>query len=424
VSFDIGTAAGAGQVSFSAKGGSTGGNGGSIVMSSAPVNIKTANAINASALSGNGNGGEIVMYSYLQSFDPAATITAIGKGTGKGGRFSAFHSIMDIDILKFVKVDGGATVPTTELNGSIRLNDVWCRQWRLTGTQVWPKTHWVCTDQSDNPSVPVAATVNTAAADVAKSAAFNNLRTRLGNAANKATIFVFSGSANFNSFWAEILPAKAGGLTFKSALNSPFIYVNPWLSGSVGNPNNVVTYTYNSAREVAAHELGHAVDRSFAGIGTLPSRDALYNTYVQRDVSRLDYADPAANTNKRLPCDLTPNPAKGFFPGNIPFAGAIDVPTGLPVCSGGQLNNNIASWPVGVFNSQVVTTLDGALWVPTLSSPQWVEPHAQVFSHGAVGSQGARGFFDKVLDNGYFLCLKSWATSERANALPVAACAL
>jgi hypothetical protein len=423
VNLNIGTAANVGQVSFAAKGGTAGGNGGTIVISSDPVNIKTANAVNASAMAGNGDGGEIFFGGYIQSFDPGATVTAIGKGAGKGGKFTAFHNIVDIDILTFVKVDAGPTVPVANLAGYITLNNVPCRQWKLSGTQAWPKTYWVCTAGRDN---PLPLSTDTAAADVAKSATFNSLRARFANAANKAEIFVFAGSAGFNAFWRESLPSNAGGLTFKSALASTRIYVNPWQSGSIGNPNVVVNYNYNQTREVAAHELGHALDRSFAGAGTLPSRDVLYSGFVVRDTNTLDYADPAFAI-RRLPCVLTPNPAGGNFPGKIPFAGVVDTVTGLNVCVAGQLNNALINggWPAGTFNSQVLTTLEGSLWIPVAqTSPAWVEPHAQLFSYGAVGNQGGKPFSNKVFDNGYFPCLKSWATSERGNALPVAACAL
>lgn len=427
VSVDIGT--GNGQYSFSANGGMAGGNAGTIHVSSLPVRIMTADAITASApgAAGNGNGGEIFFNSRIASFDPAATMSAVGKGTGKGGKFTANHQILDLDILQFVKVDGGTTVPTTQLNGSIRLNGIWCRQWKLTGGQAWPKTHWVCTDQSDNPSVPAALSLDTAPADAAKSVAFDNLRARLANENNKAEIFVFAGNAGFNSFWFETLPSNAGGLTFKSSLGSTRIYVNPWQSGSKGDPDNTQPFVYNEVREVAAHELGHAVDRSFAGVGTLPSRDGLYNTFVIRDTNTLDYADAAFNAVRRLPCTLTPNPAGGNFPGQIPFAGVVDTVTGQNVCVGGQLNNALilGGWPPNTFNSQVLTTLEASLWVPDpVTRPAWVEVHAQSFGYGAVGNQGGKPFSNKLLDNGYFPCLKSWATSERANAVPVGACAL
>ena len=423
VSVDIGT--GVGQYSFSANGGMAGGNAGTIQISSLPVRILTADAITASALAaaGNGDGGEIFFYSRIASFDPVATMSAIGKGTGQGGKFTANHQIQDLDILQFVKVDGGTTVPTTKLNGSIRLNGIWCRQWKLTGAQSWPKTHWVCTDQSADPLVPAALSLDTAASDVAKSVAFDNLRARLANENNKPEIFVFAGSPGFNSFWFETLPSNAGGLTFKSSLGSTRIYVNPWQSGSKGDPNNTQPFVYNEVREVAAHELGHATDRSFAGAGTLPSRDALYTTYIQRDTNTLDYADPAF-TVRRLPCTLTPNPAGGNFPGQIPFAGVVDTITGQNICVAGQLNNAlvIGGWPPNTFNSQVLTTRESSLWVPAPERPAWVEVHAQLFGYGAVGNQGGKPLSNKVFDNGYFPCLKAWATSERANVLPVAAC--
>lgn len=414
---DIGTAVG--QYSFSAKGGSTGGHGGTVVISAAGATLKTASAIDASARAGNSDGGEIRFYNYINSIDPSATVSAIGKGSGKGGKFTAYHTIVDIDILKFVKVDGGTSVAATDFDGSITLNNVPCRQWKLSGTQAWPKTHWVCTLRRDAPD-----NYDKAASVVALSAAFNGLRTEFSSASHKVNIFVFDVAADFNSFYYDFVASNAGGLTFR-AVPSNSIYSNPWLTGSIGGP--IIVYSVDQAKEVAAHEFGHAFDSVRAvNDGTdLPSKGVLYNSYVVRDVNTLDYADPAF-TIRRLPCTATPNPAGGNFPGTPPFLGVVDTLSGQNVCNAnGTLNDLVLPladrpWPPGVFNSNVLKIVVPNLWNTTI----WVEAHAHLFGYGAVGNLGALPTNDKVLDNGYFPCLKSWATTERGNALPPAACTL
>lgn len=420
VSVDVGTASGVGQYSFAAKGGGTSGKGGTIYMGAPTMTLKTANAINAAALAGNSDGGEIYLNNYI-TLDPSATVTAIGKGTGKGGKFTAFHNIIDIDILKYVKVDGGTTVSTTQLNGSIRLNGIWCRQWRLTGGQSWPKTHWVCTDQSDNPSAPAALSLNTAAADVAKSTAFNGLRALLNDSTHKVNIFVFSGSANFNTFWNEVLPAKSGGLTFKIPATSTNIYLNPWQSGSVGADAVVDPYSYNQAKEVAAHELGHAVDIAFKGAGaTLPSNDTNWGSNKTRDtIIDLDTVlDPVTFTQyHRFPCKVTPLDA-GHVSGTPPLAGVTDVRNGVPAClANGDVNDAMltggATWTQStVTATQVLSLIEQGLF----QAPP--ELHAQTFAWSAVGSQTARPMFDQVMDNGFFPCIKAWANAEKAGSLP------
>ncbi|MBA4077615.1 MAG: hypothetical protein C0508_21485 [Cyanobacteria bacterium PR.023] len=419
---DIGKAVG--QYSFSAKGGSAGGHGGTVVISALGATLKTASAIDASARAGNSDGGEIRFYNYIDSIDPSATVSAIGKGSGKGGKFTAYHTIIDIDILKYVKVDGGTTVPTTQLNGSIRLNGIWCRQWKLSGSQSWPKTHWVCTNQTDNPSAPAALSVDTAAADVAKSAAFNNatLRALLGNAAHKAHIFVFADNTQFNSFWWEGLPAATGGLTFRIPAASTNIYVNPWQSGTIGGSSSG-SYNYPQAKEVAAHEFGHAVD---IANGLLSK--TTYGTYVLRDLFDLnkvqDTSQPGTVFISRLPCAPTPFLNGGASTGNPPFLNVTDIGTNQPVCiqnlMTGQWELNSFGFPGNPNNIQILQAIEGGLWNPAGQVPPtapFVEAHAQAFGYQVTGNLGARPMNDKVIDNAkplnkYMGCVQAWAAAE------------
>lgn len=421
VNVDVGTASGVGQYTFSAKGGSTGGNGGTIYMSASSMTLKTANAINAAAIASagnNGDGGEIYLNNYI-TVDPAATVTAIGKGTGKGGKFTAFHNISDIDILKYVKVDGGTTVPTNQLNGSIKLNGIWCRQWRLSGSQSWPKTHWVCTDQSDNPSVPAALSVDIAAADAATSASFSGLRTLFSDSTHKVQVFVFSGASTYNDFFRETLAAVNGGLTFKTS-NSTNIYSSILQAGSIGHPTAVVNYSYAQMKEVAAHEFGHAADIAFRGTNAnLPSNDTNWGSNRTRDIIDLNTVlDPVTfNQFHRFPCKKTPLDG-GRLSLKAPLEGVTDVRTGVAAClANGDVNDAMLAqgntWnQATVTATEVLNLIEQALF----QSPP--ELHAQTLAWSAVGNQTARPMFDKVMDNGFFPCIKAWATTEKTGSLP------
>ena len=341
--------------------------------------------------------------------ESTATVSAIGKGSGSGGRFSAFHAVTDIDILRFVNVDGGSGVTTSGDFGSITLNNLKCRQWKLAGAQAWPKTHWVCTTRREAPDV-----IDNAPASVALGAAFDNLRALFADPLHKVNIFVFENANDFNSFYYEGAAGPTGGVTFRIPSAAKNIYANPWLSGSIGG--GTISYSSSQVSEVSAHEFGHAFDiiKKSGNPLQLPSVSALYLSYMQRDVNKLDFVDPAF-TVPRAPCSNN---------GTAPFDGIIDVSSGFAICVNGQLNDSVlglgGSWPLGTFPSQVLGTLDPSLW----TGAHWIEPHAQVFGYTAAGNLGARPMTDAIFDKGYFLCVKSWAASERSNVIPTAACTL
>lgn len=142
-----------GQVSLSALGGSTGGGGGSIVISVQGAELKTADAINASARGGDGRGGNIYFFGPITKVESTATVKAVGKGSGKGGHFEAYYNPSvtppsappPMDVNRVVTVDGGDSLLTVAENdfGRIRINSTTCQQ-RTTGLAPWPKTYWNC----------------------------------------------------------------------------------------------------------------------------------------------------------------------------------------------------------------------------------------------------------------------------------------
>lgn len=186
----------AGQYSFSAKGGKTGGNAGTILISSAPVDIKAGAGLSAAALGGNGNGGEIFFYSYVQSIDPTAVISAIGKGTGKGGKFTAYYAngTDTLNINAIIKVDGGNSLRTAAENdfGRMTLNNKICQQ-RTTGQTTWPITYWNCA----NPDVSSIKESTLPSAPISLPSTFKTALTG-------TNIFIFTKAADFNSFFVPL----------------------------------------------------------------------------------------------------------------------------------------------------------------------------------------------------------------------------
>ena len=146
---DYGNAAG--QYLLSAKGGSTDGNGGTILLASSFGAFKAVSAgadaaIDVSAQGGDGNGGEIFFYNYV-GFENNAKAKATGFGNGDGGKFTAYYynPATPMDVNKVVKVDGGdSRLADAEKDfGRIKINSTICRQ-RTTGLDPWPKTYWNC----------------------------------------------------------------------------------------------------------------------------------------------------------------------------------------------------------------------------------------------------------------------------------------
>ncbi len=409
-SVKIGT--GAGQFSFSANGGLNGGDAGAAIIAAANFQLMTANAVNLKALagSGSGKGGSVRLLSYITAVDSGITapvFTLTGYGTGIGGKFQSYHNITVTDVLTWVKVDGGTGLTTTDADfGRIILNNVPCQQ-RYVGS-TWPKTYWNCANPD---STSVAK--DKVPSDVAKSSAFDNLRTQFGD--NKTEIFVFTGNTSYNSFWSDYFPATAGGLTFKSGQH---IYSNPWQSGSRGAAAE--TYTDAMYEEVTSHELGHAVDIIFKGGGsTLPSNDTNWGSNNNRDtLFDLDQVlDPTINQMvHRFPCKKTPFSGGGESV-NVPLAGVVYLPNGANVClPNGDVNDAILQF--GSWNQSTVTATQVISHIESILGMSKPEVHAHIFGWNAKHTKGARPMLDKVLDNGFFPCLKAWAATELSGSLP------
>ena len=396
VSLDIGTAASVGQVSFAATGGKAGGNGGTIVISSSPVNIKTANAVNASALAGLGNGGEIFFGSYIQSVNPAATMTAIGKGAGTGGKFTSNSSALGQDVNKYVKVDGGTGVGAN-FHGSIKINNVLCQQRKTTSASVWPKTYWNCV----NTDPAVESLVDKAIGDVIVTKLNSTARTPFGT---RVYVYEFVDFTAMQSYFSKTFLDQVAGATFAATGTTPNIYAAVTAPASRTEP---------TMRELTLHEIGHAFDifynRESSSAGT-------YHSYVANDFLNLDYVQVNQSSEpssiKRLPCASTPNPAGGFFPDSPPFANV------AAVCSGTVLNPIFAGLP----NRTILRDPNVAVYFFTQKDSNWADLYAQSLAYHAYAGTSGQPFayisVDNIFKNGNFLCVRNWAENVRAGTLP------
>lgn len=419
---------------WNANGGSNNGDGGTLNLHD-NASLSVTGTLSANG-EGSGAGGTITVDSLATDISQA-TVTAIGgSNNGVGGTLDISSPVAQFDQDSAIDVDAGddstgcctasAARPalgppidgvknyTDKSNGFV----AHCQQWS-TGSRVWNLAYWDCSANYANPTA-----IDQVPSNLAQSSQFANLRTILNT--HLTEIYVVADNKNYNAIFHDNQVAATGGVT--SAIGH-HVYMSPWQSGSIGSikPQDVVTYTSAQYTEVSAHELGHSVDIAF-GLAN-DSGSTLYKAWLKQDTNTLDYAD-AAFTVQRLPCAQTQipgQPAGTYYPGAIPFANVTDTTTKLPVCVNGQLNNAVllgGTWPANTFNSQVLSTLDPGLWVPTAQTPAWVEPHAQMFAYNAVGNLNARPFDDAVFDAGYFPCLKAWAASELTGALPTAACTL
>jgi len=150
---DISLGTSDGQYSFSANGGSTGGNGGTIyiVPNGNVTTITDQQVVTASGLADDSNGGWIIIAAYIQS----ATINNIttpwaidvhGHGTGLGGKFLAYHNMANLNVNALIRVDGGDGLDDGDSDGEINLNNVSCRQWLTGSGGDFAKTYWNCHD--------------------------------------------------------------------------------------------------------------------------------------------------------------------------------------------------------------------------------------------------------------------------------------
>jgi len=266
VTIDIGTATAAGQYTFQAKGGKNSGHGGTIAISAQGATLKTANAMNASALAGNSDGGEIYFGNDI-TFEPAATVTAIGKGTGKGGKFTArFQTPANgLNVNKVIKVTGGNTVPTANSHGVIKLNDVRCEQWR-TGfaSSSFPKTYWNCIDANRATGMPTAT-----AANGLEPGLRNLLGTTLSVDNPSVQVYVMNIDNDYQKFFGRPINNKVGEYGIS---NLPFRVSVAFANVYNQAGGQVTSESYSGSPSIRqgtiVHELGHQLDYLWGDLST------------------------------------------------------------------------------------------------------------------------------------------------------------
>lgn len=207
INVDYGNAAG--QYLISAKGGSSGGNGGTVLLSSSFGALKAVGAgadaaIDVSAQAGDSNGGEIYFYNYV-GFANGAEAKANGTGTGNGGKFTSYYydPANPLGVKTFIKVEGASTQLATAENdfGRVTINGVICQQ-RTTGQAAWPSTYWNCAH-------PDASNVKESSlkdALIALPATFQGLL-------SDVDVYVMANSAAYNSYFNSTLSVEAQGVS-------------------------------------------------------------------------------------------------------------------------------------------------------------------------------------------------------------------
>jgi hypothetical protein len=271
---DIALGAGNGQYSFSANGGSSGGDAGTILINpNGNVTVTDQQVVTASALGGNGDGGWIYIPAYITSatisnITTPWAIVAQGYGSGTGGQVFADHSVTDLNVNALIKVDGGSSLGSTDSDGIITLNNVVCQQW-LTGLG-YPTTYWNCIDTSRSTGMPVATAAGTLPAGLK-----SLLGSTLTDSNPSVQIYAMFISSDFGTFFDHTGLFGNGIYGFSINVNrvsasfqdvyvsgSPTAATSPSASGSATIMQGVIV-----------HELGHQLDYIW---GNLSSTNATF----------------------------------------------------------------------------------------------------------------------------------------------------
>lgn len=311
-----------GQVTLSARGGNTGGNGGTIVISVNGATLETKNAIDASARSGDGNGGEVYFFNYITAVNAVEAVLAKGHGNGLGGKFTAFHNVNTFNVHAVVKVDGGDTLGTSDSDGSIKLNNIECQQWQIGGTSFpgdkFGLTYWNClTNNARSTGLPVG---------VAAYGLPTGLKALLGNTLspdNKVVqIHTMEKYADYSSFFGRPNNFDKGkyGVTYvPMRVSVSFANVLNSAGGSVDAAAYSGSPTIMAASMV--HELGHELDY----IWGFPSTQAAFTSLAgpdYRDLHSFMNEYPAVGG---IPA--SPRPCSDVFDATSPFCASLGTMT-------------------------------------------------------------------------------------------------
>ena len=408
VNVTFGNTFGAGQYSLSAKGGTSGGNGGDIVTSSFPVTLDAPKAIDASArasATNSGDGGSITINSVINTpITLGVTVEATGKGTGKGGTFTAPFVFSAFDYRGVVKVDGGDSSDVTTIDGKMVINGVTCGQWKIgigpgPGNTSWPRTFWDCV----NPTAPT--TFDNVPASFANDPVLNAIKPAFET--NAVQLYVFNNQVDFEAFFKTTIGVQAAGYTDKLGPGNQ-IY------SSVFENANGSPLTTKNLTEVTAHELGHAI----GVIKGNPANDPIYaSSFVERDFINLDYTvigTDAASSIPRLPCSSN---------ASAPFDG-VKSESNAFICD--PVTHSLAPQYAGMRNSKIAKTASPGIFKWYGGTAGWRElyPQAMAFeSYVAPKALGSTeyyfftpsGLWNSGAPSAGFQCSLGWAAATLAN---------
>ena len=267
-----------GQVNFSATGGGSGGNAGSIQLDSSG-NFRVRNkpsVIDASAalLASAGDGGEVIINAKKTVFvqnaeDPVGSFTetainAEGASiTGKGGTVviskaeakqpNSGPKFLNVNVL--IRIDSGLQEPLPSYHGRIQLNGVNCIKAR-TGVSPWPESVWGCDGAVG--AARIFAAGNSLNADLK-----NRLSTDLvatGSQNTKVELYGMIDQESFNKFFDINETGENLGFTWIPARASAI---------------------FDGANEGAGlHEIGHQLDNIWGWYSTTLLFDDAYNADI------------------------------------------------------------------------------------------------------------------------------------------------
>lgn len=387
------------------------GNGGNINVTAAQITLTGTVTANAD-LSGAGSGGNInLSITGDTAMDASnATIEAQGGDSGTGGTVYIDNvSYFDVDSDVDDDADDDATdVDTDVFDGIIGLNDPNCQRDSL-GSSTWPFYYQNCVNL--RPSSPSDAD------GWASSIIASNLSGAIGanTGINKIKLWVFNNIDDINSYFkipdtTDQPYAKGLGDTRNppnpsSNINSAVVENSPFVTDGVLTEFNV--------KEVAIHEMGHALDHLIGQTNQSASSD--YNNYVQNDFLLLDYVGGVVS-----PSTIRPACAASGDGGPAPFA---NVST---VCSGGtqiaytmMMNSAILrtlSHNPGVFHQKIPPGLDVLAWDELYAQALSVDAYLLLNSISSSNYLYAKTT-DWVLTSGYFSCTLQWADAVRAGSV-------
>jgi hypothetical protein len=380
------------------------GEGGSIFAEAPDIKFDAAEDYITANGAGSGAGGEVTLDSD-RAIKLATTddIKAEGGADGEGGSVTIEHT-QPFEVEHDIQVEGDDEEPGVAArrsdavplqsssphpdDGAISLNGVTCGQW-MTHYKPWPKSYWDCA----HPTAPTAKDLRQVVVAEGLQA---GLQSTLGQ--HKVVLFAFASEGAYNAFFAENVREALGVTTFSQSTST--IYTAVFVEEIP---------TENQVSEVAAHELGHAVDISKGTSTFRQSEEDDYLIYTENDFLNLDYVNPrAAVPTIREPChksSVNPNP---------PFEG-----TTLCEPSGEILPAYRYSSNSTIVQRLLKTGIYGMKY-----GKGWAELYAQAFAYEAYLkpegiAPGETGFpiEDQIFANNQFQCTRAWARALLASAI-------